>query len=123
MGRTNNNEILQYIKESVDKGFERVDRLAERTDNNSERLVAIETHLRDMNGKLVKHDTQLTVDCPLRHKELGEEMSTRRNLLDKRISKIEIRMAKWGTAFTIANGFIIFIITNWEKVKSFFGGN
>lgn len=117
MGRTNNNnEILQYIKESVDK-------VAERTDNNSERLVAIETHLRDMNGKLVKHDTQLTVDCPLKHKELNEDIINRRVQLDRRISKIELRMAKWGTTFTLINGFLIFIITNWEKVKAFFGGN
>ena len=40
-----------------------------------ERLVRIETHLGDMNGKLVKHDSFLSKDCPNRHIGLVKQVT------------------------------------------------
>lgn len=54
MKRIDNNELLMDIRE---------------------RTVAIETHLKDMNGRLSKHDTFLSETCPQKHTELDRKVT------------------------------------------------
>ena len=87
-----------------------------------EDVAAIKQHLADINGKIVKHEKQLSETCPLRHSDLDKNMTIRRNEINKRLGKIEVRMAKWGGAFTVVNGVMVFVITNWDKIKLILGG-
>ena len=41
-----------------------------------ERLVKIETHLEDMNGKLIKHEKFIAEDCPLKHKIMTDKIDS-----------------------------------------------
>jgi len=40
-----------------------------------ERLAKIEQHLKDMNGRLLKHDNILFVDCPAKHSTLNKDIT------------------------------------------------
>lgn len=87
-----------------------------------EDIAAIKQHGKDQNGRVFKLDKQLTEGCPLKHKELEENIDKREEAMDKRVKKIELNMAKWAGAYTVLNGIIMFLITKWEVVKQLFGG-
>jgi len=38
------------------------------------RVIAIETHLKDMNGKLLDHDRFIREDCPKKHSDLKDDV-------------------------------------------------
>lgn len=82
-----------------------------------ERLVAIETHLKDMNGKLVRHDKVLSEDCPLRHVKLGDDLENIRTTLIQERTKTSIFI---GIASGIC-GSIITVLTG-VVITKFFGG-
>ena len=82
-----------------------------------ERLVAIETHLRDMNGKLIRHDKVLVEDCPGKHVKITEELQCiRADLLQER--------TKTSIFIGIASGFVGSVVTVVVGVviTKFFGG-
>lgn len=56
-----------------------------------EDVAAINSHLKDMNGKLVKHDRFIDENCPARHSNLSD-----------RIKNLEVSDAKKGVIIGIA---------------------
>lgn len=53
-------------------------------------LRGIEEHLKQMNGRLLKHDDQLFVECPTRHNGLNEQISQLRVELAKLKTQIMV---------------------------------
>lgn len=88
MVRGNNQELLMDIRE---------------------RVVAIETHLKDMNGKLIKHENILNETCPMRHSKIDENIA---NL------KSDMRLNNWKIASMAAVGTFILMELGTLLVKA-----
>lgn len=74
-----------------------------------ERIVRIETHLADMNGKLLKHDTFVYDSFPCYQKELD----TRIDKLNKDITIVAVKVAfVIGVAAAICGAILTFLINN-----------
>ena len=71
-----------------------------------DRVVAIETHLKDMNGKLIKHDSFLTEKCPERHAKIMDQCNYIQRNIDKVSVKTAMIMGGIGSITTILLYFI-----------------
>ena len=81
-----------------------------------ERLVAIETHLKDMNGRLIRHDKFITEKCPKQHINLNSEISEIKENLAKTTTKqgivIGVVSGVGGAALTLIVSILVFGISN-----------
>ena len=79
--------------------------MKDRQSADSERIARIETHMQDMNGKLIKHDKHVSSVCVLKHRDVDKEIDKAKELAsdDLKIVKTEVKnirdwQIKWGTA-------------------------
>lgn len=79
----------------------------------------IEEHLKQLNSKVATQERRLNQDCPLKHKELEEKISRRREDINGRLDELEKGHVeiKAYSKFTVRAISIIFaiaqIITAW----------
>lgn len=102
---------MSFLLEKAKK-IEEQTRLQEMNDTQlliklHERLSAIETHLGDMNGKLVTNTKRLEDDCPRKHDRLEKRFTA----LENKINDINLDINKMLWKISIVSAGLAFIAT------------